>query len=156
MSDVERVMRNLCILASISQNDKVNTNSDIFVVYQPTVLRGMVRLWYGEGRQLNIQRIQETVHCAISSIRQLMSDMNLMVNEDQKFQRIAHQKRCTRLIQTLSSARNGLNNLHQTYREDITMQSQIKIVIDEIIDFISIIPFYDKQLGVLNGDLLQN
>ena len=156
-SDTERVMRNLSILGSVSQNDKINTNCDIFVIYVPTVLRGAVRLWYGEARQCNMQRLQETIRIATSAIRQYVTDVSQMTGEEQRFQKATKELWCKRLIKTLAESRSGLTNLQQTYRDDVTMHTQVKMLIDEITDFLQIIQSSSEVNSfVLNGGLLQN
>ena len=156
-SETERVMRNLSILGSVSQNDKINTNGDIFIIYVPTVMRGMMRLWYGEARQCNIQRLQETVRMATNAIRQYVTDIQQMTGDDQRFQKATKELWCKRLIRTLADSRNGLNNLQQTYRDDVTMHTQVKMLIDEVTDFLQIIQTSSEANSfVLNGGLLQS
>lgn len=156
-SETEKVMRNLSIIGSVSQNDKINTNSDIFIIYVPTVMRGMMRLWYGEARQCNMQRLQETVRMATTAIRQHLTDMHQMTGDDQGFSKATKELCCKRLIKVLSESRNGLNNLHQTYRDDVTMYTQVKMLIDEINDFLQIIQTSSEASSfVSNGGLLRN
>ena len=138
-TDTERVLRNLSILSNLSQNDKINTNGDIFVIYEPTYIRGIYRLWYGEGRQYNIQRIQEIVRIATATIRQDIQDVKTMNTEEQVFQKETKKRHYARLIETLAKSRTGLTNLQQTYKDDVSSSSQVQIIIDEINDFLQII-----------------
>ena len=56
-SEAERTLSNLHVLSALSQNDKLNTNEDVFDIYAPTSLRGMWRTWYGERRGQNVQLV---------------------------------------------------------------------------------------------------
>lgn len=135
-SDTERALRNLSILGSISQNDKLNTNDETFSIYVPTVMRGAVRLWYAEKRSSNIQKIQETVRLAITFIQ--TSSQEFTPDQNETYSRASKQNQCRRMFQSLEKSKNGLTNLQQTYRDDTTMYTQLQIIMDEIDDFVSI------------------
>lgn len=136
-TETERVLKNLTILGSIAQNDKLNTQGDNFTVYVPTVLRGTLRMWYGESRHMNIVRIQETVRLAITSIRETKNDNTTI--DDLHFVKGIRERQCRRLIESLTKSRIGLRNLQQTYREDTSTMIQIQLLDQEIEDFLSII-----------------
>ena len=156
-TETERILRNLSILGSISQNDKVNTNADTFAIYVPTVMRGLARMWYGEARHCNILRIQETVRNATGIVREYMVDIHRMEGDNkQDFTRAMRQKQCNRIVRALEDAMKGLVNLQQTYRDDITMHSQISLLVSEIEDFLSIINSPSSAPSVSCGGLLQS
>jgi hypothetical protein len=155
-TETERILRNLAILGSISQNDKVNTNADTFAIYVPTVMRGLARMWYGEARHCNILRIQETVRNATGIVREYMAEIGTMQGETQDFTRAMRQKQCSRIVRAMGDAMKGLVNLQQTYRDDITMHSQISLLVSEIEDFLSIIKPPSSDSSVSCGGLLRN
>lgn len=135
-SDTERALRNISILGSISQNDKLNTNDETFSIYVPTVLRGAVRLWYSEKRCSNIQKIQENVRLAITFIQNSSQEFSSLTSET--YSSAARQNQCRRMFNSLEKSKKGLANLQQTYRDDTTMFTQLQIIMDEIDDFITI------------------
>jgi hypothetical protein len=138
-SETESVLKNLTIIANLSHNDKLNTNEDTFSIYIPTVMRGSMRTWYGEKRACNMTRIQNTVRMAISFIQTISQEFTQREETLGLFSFATKQKQCKRMYNSLEESKTGLGNLQQTYRDDITMHTQLKIVIDEIDDFISII-----------------
>jgi len=135
-SETERVLRNLSILSSVSQNDKLNTNEETFSIYIPTPMRGVLRMWYSEKRNSNVIKIQEAVRLAVNFIQNTLQEVNS--DNESLFTTQNKQRQCKRMFETLSLSRNGLSNLQQTYKDDISMSAQLKIVSDEIDDFIHI------------------
>ena len=135
-AEVERTLRNLCIIASLSQNDKLMTENEHFAVYTPTIARGFCRKWYGEGRDLNTIRIHETVRSAILYIHNIQDgehvDANAPIHGMENAMKAQH---CRRMTEALRNSVRGLENLQATYRDDFSMLSKLKVLIDEIQDF---------------------
>ena len=75
-SDEERTLGNLCVLAAVSHNDKLCTLEDAFTIYAPTSMRGLVRMWYGERRAANVQRVRQAVRAAIGFAQQSLEEVN--------------------------------------------------------------------------------
>ena len=136
-SETERALRNLTILASISHNDKVNTNDETFSIYVPTVFRGIVRKWYAETRVSNSQKIQDTVRAGIAFVQSTSQELFSETNET--YSKVSKKKQCARIFNSLQQTRTGLRNLKQTYKDDTGMQTQLQIIIDEVDDFVSIV-----------------
>ena len=135
-SETERVLRNLTIVGSILQNDKLNTNDDIFSIYVPTVLRGTMRLWYSEKRSSNALKLQETIRSAISFIQNTSQEIINEINNT--YTRAIKERQCKRMFETLKKCKVGMTNLQQTYRDDTTMFAQLQIIMNEVDDFVSI------------------
>lgn len=149
MSDSERTLKNLHVLGALSHNDKLLTNDDLFDIYSPTSLRGLLRMWYGERRSQNIQRVRHTVRAGIDCARVLLEDANtirLTSSEKQriKFDTIVAQHE--RMCDGLAKARTGLSNLLLTYREDAALTSQIQLLMSEIEDFGKVIRPHSVRL----------
>lgn len=136
-SETERALRNLSILGSISQNDKLNTNEETFSIYVPTVLRGVIRSWYAEKRSSNYQKIQDTVRTAINFIQTTSQNISTDINET--YSRATKEKQCIRFFNSMEKSKFGISNLQQTYRDDTTMNTQLQLIMDEIDDFVSIV-----------------
>ena len=138
-SETESVLKNLTIIANVSHNDKLNTNDETFSIYIPTVMRGSMRTWYGEKRACNMTKIQQTVRMAVSFIQTVSQEFTQREETLGLFSFATKTKQCKRMFDSLKESKNGIANLQQTYKDDITMHTQLKLVIDEIDDFISII-----------------
>ena len=140
-SDAERTLSNLHVLAAISHNDKLMTNEDIFDIYSPTSLRGLIRMWYGEKRGQNIQKIRQTVRQAISCATNSMEEAKALILADSNSMTLRvdtmvmqHIRMCDGIVK----AKVGLGNMLQTYREDAALASQLHLLVGEIDDFLRV------------------
>lgn len=144
-SDIERTLANLHILSALSHNDKLATIDDSFTIYTPTSLRGIMRMWYGERRGQNVQRVRNTIRSAISIAQKSLEDCHALESNST----VGSESMCLRvetmalqhirMLDGLRKAKGGLLNLLQTYRDDAAMSSQINLLTTEIEDFLSII-----------------
>lgn len=78
-SDAERTLNNLHVLGALSHNDKLMTNEDHFDIYAPTSLRGLLRMWYGERRGQNVQRVRNAVRAAIAFAHRSLEDATALL-----------------------------------------------------------------------------
>lgn len=156
-SDAERTLNNLHVLAALSHNDKLLTNDDIFGIYSPTSLRGLMRMWYGENRCQNVQRVRTTVRAAISFVEKSLENVNSLIDHrgtDSETSavtlmelRIATMVRHHfRMLSALRNAVGGIQNLLQTYRDDPVLTSQIQSLLDEVEDFFQVIRSHSEAL----------
>ena len=138
-AEVERILGNLHVLGALSHNDKLMTNEDAFDIYMPTTWRGLVRSWYGERRGQNVARIRSTVRGAIEFSQRTLTDIRAhstrSITED-VLRRETMELQFRRMIDGLRRARDGLTNLIQTYRDDAALSSQIRLLNEEIGDFL--------------------
>lgn len=157
--DAERVLNNLHIIAAISHNDKLMTNDDAFNIYTPTTMRGLFRMWYGENRGQNVQRIRSTVRGAISFATKSFDDASALLPDDAqqevsemvKFRVYTVALQHMRMMQALKSSCRGLNNMLQTYREDAALSSQLSLIEQEINDFVTVWTPHSELLYVRCG-----
>ena len=148
-AEVERILGNLHVLGALSHNDKLMTNEDAFDIYIPTTMRGLMRAWYGERRGQNVARIRSTVRGAIEFSQRTLTDIraysassssgDVDVDVDvNTLRRETMELQFRRMIDGLRRAREGLANLTQTYRDDAALSSQIRLINEEISDFLSV------------------
>lgn len=145
-AEVERILGNLHVLGALSHNDKLMTNEDAFDIYIPTTLRGLMRAWYGERRGQNVARIRSTVRGAIDFSQRTLTDIRAYNASSSSgdevdvntLRRETMELQFHRMIDGLRRAREGLGNLTQTYRDDAALSSQIRLMNEEISDFLSI------------------
>lgn len=150
-SSAERTLNNLHVLSAISHNDKLMTNDDSFDIYVPTSLRGMLRMWYGERRSQNVQRVRQTVRDGIAfasrSLDEATAVLHTLGESDMARLRVATTVlQHARMVSALERCRGGLRNLRQTYREDAALASQITLLIEEIDDFVRVMLPHSSQL----------
>jgi hypothetical protein len=144
-AEVERILGNLHVLGALSHNDKLMTNEDAFDIYIPTTWRGVVRSWYGERRGQNVARIRSTVRGAIEFSQRTLTDIRAYNRRSDTedvdvntLRRETMELQFRRMIDGLRRARDGLTNLIQTYRDDAALSSQIRLINEEIGDFLSV------------------
>lgn len=142
-SEVERTLRNLVVVSMLKQHDKLITNTDTYAIYPPTVLRGVCRKWYGETRELNVQRVTETVHTAIETVhRMVRRNAEAVVagasssSPEEEWQLQQERLQCNRLVDALSEARRGLTNMIDTYADDTSFQVRLRVLSDRVNDFL--------------------
>tara|TARA_B110000008_G_C16939610_1_gene551906 strand:- start:933 stop:1424 length:492 start_codon:yes stop_codon:yes gene_type:complete len=138
--DNEKTLRNLAVIAALTQNDKINTKDDAFTIYVPTHLRGMTRMIYGETREHNIFRIQTCIREAKQYIQSRISEISNTSNDDtisKKFSMSIQTKQCTRMLHALKQSETGLKSLQITYKDDASYTAQLQILLDEISDFLT-------------------
>tara|TARA_B100000482_G_scaffold189441_1_gene170894 strand:- start:7 stop:483 length:477 start_codon:yes stop_codon:yes gene_type:complete len=137
----EKTLRNLGVISALTQNDKINTKDDFFTVCNPTSLRGITRYLYGETRDHNIQRIQNCVREAKNYISSTLHEIYVFDESDRslmkQFKTSTQQQLCFRMINALKEAEVGLKALQITYKDDPTCLTQLDMLINEIIDFLS-------------------
>lgn len=150
-ADAERTLNNLHVLSVLSHNDKLMTNEDVFDIYSPTTFRGLMRMWYGERRLQNVQRIRCTVRAAMTFASRTLDDANALTsvqprtdNMTLRIDTIVLQH--VRMVDGLARAKEGLANLQQTYRDDPALTSQLSLVVEEIGAFLNVITAHTRKL----------
>lgn len=133
--EFERTLRNLAVLAELKQNDKLITLSDSFAIHPPTPLRGAWRMWQGEARDANFQKIHDYIHTACNYVSTNKHTFEV-VHPDLQQEQI--KRRCLRMIETLKRSKNGISNLCHTYTDDTTSKVKLEIMMQQIDDFLGI------------------
>lgn len=151
MADEERTLNNLCVLSALSHNDKLCTIEDTFDIYAPTSFRGLWRMWYGERRGQNVQRVRQTVRAAIAFAQKSLEEATALrdaASSDTMRLRIdTIVLQHVRMVDALSRACGGLRNLLQTYRDDAALASQVTLLVQEIEDFVRVIGPHSEQIS---------
>jgi hypothetical protein len=142
-TDAERTLHNLHVLSVLSHNDKLMTNDDTFDIYAPTTFRGMFRMWYGEKRACNLQRVRCTIRSAIAFASSSLNDANALVDvsnehEHMRLRTDTAVMEHVRMCDGIECAKLGLHNLMRTYRDDAALVSQLQLLISEIEHFLVI------------------
>ena len=59
------------------------------------------------------------------------------------------------MTEALDKSKTGLQNLLQTYRDDATLSSQLKVIMDDIDDFLEVISTHTKNLKTITQPTTQ-
>lgn len=135
-TEIEIMLRNTNVVASVMPNDKLNTECPLFSVYVPTSTRGIWRLWCGEQREGNISKVQCCVRQATAFIQSTMQTQVVSSTFNGRIKAAIDIQQCRRVMESLKGAIVGLDNLKQTYRDDVSIVAKINMIQNEIVDFL--------------------
>ena len=136
-TEVEIILRNVNVVASLMPNDKLNTEGNLFSVFAPTSFRGVVRLFYREDRETNVSRIQSTIRQAKTFVSNTMQYEIVSNNFNGRMKLTTQLQQCSRMMSALKAAVQGLENITQTYKEDASIVAKLNMLKYEIEDFIA-------------------
>tara|TARA_B110000046_G_C12922532_1_gene367803 strand:- start:340 stop:867 length:528 start_codon:yes stop_codon:yes gene_type:complete len=138
MSDIEKTLRNLGVLAAVKQNDKLLTEGAFFSIYVPTTLRSVFRTMYRESREQNMDRVYSCIGAAIAFVTSVVADTGDAHTQSiqWKLYLSSQTKFCKRVLEALRNAVFGLDNLIQTYHDDAAFVVKIENIKSDITDFL--------------------
>ena len=144
MADVEKMLRNLGVLAALKQNDKLLTEGEFFAIYVPTAMRSAYRMYYRESREQNMTRVAECIRNAKVFVTTTISEhgtvLDMTANSNQtvamRMHRHSQIQMCSRVLAALSECILGLENLQQTYVDDAALLVKIRQMKTDILDFL--------------------
>ena len=142
--DVDKILRNLGVLGSLKQNDKLLTEGEFFAIYVPTAWRSLYRTFYRESREQNMKKVDECIRSAKAFVTTTISehgtehDIRTLDTESVPMRMHRHEQVqvCSRVLACLTDAVDGLDNLTQTYVDDAALIVKIKQLKSDVIDFI--------------------
>lgn len=162
--EAETTLANLHIISALNHDDKLVTSEERFDIDSPTTLRALMRFWYGEKRNVNVQRVRLCLKSAMDHITRTLDDANsiLMSIERQNEPYSMHNPseaslrfkahnvamKHFRMLQALKTASLGLTNLIHTYRDDPGLSSQISLLVKEVEDFTIIVEPHSSALSL--------
>ena len=162
-NDIEKILVNLGVLAALKQNDKLLTEGEHFAIYIPTVLRGAVRMYYRESRELNVRRIGECIDRAKGSVSAILSEHTQVTPSDaqiiaedgkesiqMRLYRRTQMQQCTRLLHAMAEINTGLDNLVETYRDDAGLVVRLRNIKDDVNDFVDITQYVGRTSPIIH------
>ena len=135
-SETERTFRNLKVIASLKQNEKLITEGPIFEIHPPTMGRSLWRVWRSEGRERNFDKIQCCIREAKNFIEKTVASTEQSDTFCGQLHLITQAKLSQRVMLAMEDAIPGLDNVAVTYREDAGVLAKIDLIKEEINDFI--------------------
>ena len=147
--NIDTIQHNLKIVAMLGEQDKLVTTPR-FGIRSPTTYRSLLRKWYGENRETDLQNLRSLMSSAIC-IAKLYSE-----------RRDGSEFNNDRLLQSICEALTGMKTLLRTYHDDQEMCARIELLIQESRDQMTTIrpgilecafasPFARKSPGSTSG-----
>ena len=151
---LESILIDLKIISKINENDKIssgNIESNI-VIENNDLLQGIRRYLNSESREKSVEMIEKILDKSFEYAKNCMNStfINLysIKQNPTKHEIEQHFREYTKLKNLsieISNSKKGLENLKKTYKDDITIVSQIEVLIHKIETNISEI---EKKLEV--------
>lgn len=132
---MDDILINLNIISKIKPYDKIyiNKNNLITIEYN-TLLQGLFRFLYNNNREKNINNLNNFYKTVFNVIDDLLNspyinnyNTDLELDDDEFFKTFNNFKKLSHYLE-LSLV--GLNNLKQTYNDDIVIDSKIDLMIN--------------------------
>lgn len=131
---VNMIIQNLKTIGSLAQNEKLNTNDEIFSVCKPSMMQSISRLFFWEGRQSNIDKIAYLLH-------QTKNECLIIIYTKEKQHELpietAHTLKV--LTESLECFIDGIQNMSQTYRDDIAYRNKLEMILDDAKNFLDLL-----------------
>lgn len=143
---IDNYILNLEIISHIKEYDKLSVVNKQMSIDTPSYLQGLVRKWYGEGRNETLDAITNLINDIFQLTDELLNDernkrrnnqYNVSFDIETNSNRIKNFKDTnsdilTKLMINLDKSVGGLQNLKITYLGDISITSQLDIIISKI------------------------
>lgn len=136
-SETERTFRNLKVIGSLKQNDKLITESSIFEIHPPTMTRSVYRIWKSENREENLNKILACVREAKNFIEKTISTTEQSESFQGRLFLITQDRLSKRMLTAIEEVVPGLTNFSVTYKDDAGILAKIDLIIEEIKDFVT-------------------
>ena len=129
---IEDNLLNLKIISKIKENDKLSSQEKIIRIDPPSLLQGVYRWMNAEGRNITLDKLTDIVNESMEITEGLLRRekelkdneyLDLQENNSQIFQNF---------IIELTNSLLGLENLKKTYCDDISVMSQLDILLKKI------------------------
>lgn len=125
---MQDLLENLTIVSTIEVNQKLCTSGATFTVHRDSMWGSLSRRWYGEDRLRNLNRLQDLYTLAM---------LRCELIELQTADRAAERTVAERILRFVRTSLPGLENLATTYAEDSTVQSKLRVLIDNVSEFLA-------------------
>lgn len=142
----DHCMTNLKILSSIKVGNKIcyDKLTNKFTIDEWTYAQPFTRWWNDEGRKVTVKSLEDFINKVFSAINNIYSSeinepyadvKNTYYTDLTKSFSVFKEHNSTLLLSFVNEMQNsivGLNNLKQTYKDDIAIVSSLEIVIEKV------------------------
>ena len=128
MSDqhyIDNVLANLKVISLVKEGARLRLIAGQLSVDYPSPLQPVRRWYYGDTRTIMLNHVRGIVHNAINIIK-----IESIVEEDD------NSWVTTKILESLSKAGNGMENLMTTYAQDAVIVCALEVLHDKIINCI--------------------
>jgi uncharacterized protein YsxB (DUF464 family) len=130
---------NLKILSKLKVGDKLLYQNDLFYIDSWTYTQPLYRWYYNETRHTTLKHLNDFIQSVFNFIEIIYSNEMGTIENNYYIQvskpQIFNEENSTLLINIINELQNtinGLNNIKQTYKQDIHFVSSIDILIEKI------------------------
>lgn len=125
--DGDHLLINLSIISKIAPKDKIYTTDEGYIsIDNSTMIQGMVRFIFSNSRSKSVSNLSNFFSNVFA-----MVDAMCDTSGDEKWQRQCRPNANTLLVYIQKSVQ-GVENLKQTYANDVVITSKLDIIIDNI------------------------
>lgn len=145
--DVDDILHDLKIFASLKENERISTTSGVFVNKASDKMAALTRFYYGETRHKNLSYIEKRFFDAFERIDQYLQQRDMMLtlkpenmSREQVLYRRKNNQTVTRLLKGIGAAKERLSRvLKTTYEQDVTSISRIERICEDIEDRLNLV-----------------
>lgn len=138
----DNCLTNLKILSKIKSGDKLYYYENAFIIDSPALIQPISRWYYAESRTTTVKHLEELLVKLFQTIDHIYSsEVGKETIENNYYARVSKtnivfkEENSQMLLQFINEMKNaieGLGNLKQTYKDDISTCSSIDIVIEKL------------------------
>lgn len=125
------VLLNLRIISEIKRGDKLITGSDILEI-DSRFFQSFHRYFDGDGRRETVNKLAEIIQSSFVLTDKILEAESGTSETTPKVFQDNNSNRLQMFKSNMESARKGLDNLRETYDEDITIRESIKQLIKKL------------------------
>ena len=130
--EIENNILNLKIISKIKEHDKLCTHDKIIKIDPPSILQGVNRWINSEGRGVTLDKLKKIIDNSLNITEKLLEDEKIKNNNPIKDLEENNSQVFQKFIIEMTNCLLGLENLKKTYKDDITITSQIDILLKKI------------------------
>tara|TARA_B100001093_G_C26411753_1_gene835909 strand:- start:169 stop:675 length:507 start_codon:yes stop_codon:yes gene_type:complete len=132
----DKIILNLKILSNIEKLDKISTNSDNISIDPPHLLQSLYRTYNGDSRTSTINKIDNIIKEVFDFTNDLLETQSLPWWNNNSTNEIKFKNDIISVFQELiihlNNSIGGLQNLKLTYINDVSICSNIDLIISKI------------------------
>ena len=132
----DNIILNLKIISNIEKLDKISTSSDKILIDPPHLLQSIYRTYNGDSRSTTIEKIDEIIKEVFDFTNDLLETQSLPWWNNNTTTEIKFKNDIISVFQELilhlNNSIGGLQNLKLTYINDVSICSNIDLIISKI------------------------
>lgn len=132
----DKIILNLKIISNIEKLDKISTSSNEIFIDPPHILQSLYRTYNGDSRSYTIKKIDEIIKEVFDFTNDLLETQSLPWWNNNTTKEIKFKNDIITIFQELiihlNNSIGGLQNLKLTYINDVSVCSNIDLIISKI------------------------